>query len=269
MTDYIIDIQNETSNIKDHCAQVSEVIVNLSQLTSLGDVLNRYCKIEAEALDRLSSIRFDNVDLKKNQKIHSLYQERADVFVVKKGWVSSSRSVKDRSEDICNVYMPGDIVGIRESFFDNHNMTVLALQNCQLDRVSTDRLHELFESYVDVKRAVISYIMVNDNIAIERLRSCTHHKAEKRVAHFLLEVYARHNFKEIMDSNAISLPIKQEVVGELLGITSVHVSRCMTALEQKKMIRKTRGSISLLQPDLLAEYADFDEDSIYGHLKQV
>ncbi|BBI64147.1 hypothetical protein HSBAA_54530 [Vreelandella sulfidaeris] len=75
--------------------------------------------------------------------------------------------------------------------------------------------------------------MVNDNIAIERLRSCTHHKAEERVAHFLLEVYARYKFKGMIDSNVFAFPITQEVVGELLGITNVHVSRCMTALEQK------------------------------------
>ncbi|EHJ93012.1 hypothetical protein KUC_2974 [Vreelandella boliviensis LC1] len=165
--------------------------------------------------------------------------------------------------------MPGDIVGIRESFFDNHNMAILALQDCQLDRVSVVSLHDLCEKYADIKRAVVSYILVNDNITIERLRSCTHHKAEERVAHFLLEVYARYNFKNMIDSNVFSLPIKQEIVGELLGITSVHVSRCMTSLEQKKMIRKTRSSINLLQPELLAEYTGFNENLIYGHLIQV
>lgn len=269
MTGYMIDMQNEIPKRKGRYAPSTEVIVDLSQLINLGNILSRYCNVQAEALVRLSDIKLENVDLKKNQKLHSLYQERAEVFVVKKGWVSLCHSVRSRGKDICNVYMPGDIVGIRESFFDNHDMTLLALQDCQLDRVSADKLHDLFEKYADIKRAVVSYIMVNDNITIERLRSCTHHKAEERVAHFLLEVYARYNFKEMIDSNVISLPVKQEVVGELLGITSVHVSRCMTALEQKKMIRKTRSSINLLQPELLAEYTGFNEDLIYGHLKQV
>lgn len=269
MTGYVTDMQNEISKRKGRYAQSSEVIVGLSKLITLGDILSRYCTLKAESLEQLLDIKLESVDLKKNQKLHSLYQERPAMFVVKKGWVSLCYSVKNRGKDICNVYMPGDIVGIRESFFDNHDMTLLALQDCQLDRVSTDMLHDLFEKYADIKRAVVSYIMVNDNITIERLRSCTHHKAEERVAHFLLEVYARYNFKDMINSNVFLLPIKQEVVGELLGITSVHVSRCMTALEQKKMIRKTRSSINLLQPDLLAEYTGFNEEMIYGHLKNI
>jgi CRP-like cAMP-binding protein len=70
----------------------------------------------------------------------------------------------------------------------------------------------------------------------------------------------------MIDSNVFSFPITQEVVGELLGITSVHVSRCMTALEQKKLIRKSRSAIKLLEPELLAEYTGFDENMIYGHI---
>lgn len=269
MINYVTDMQGEIPRRKSRYAQVSEVKVDLSQLITLGNILSRYCNLQSEALERLSDIKLQNVVLKKNRKLYSLYQERPEIFVVKKGWVSLCHSFKSHGKNICNVYMPGDVVGIRESFFDNHNMTVLALQDCQLDRVSVVNLHDLCEKYADIKRAVVSYIMVNDNITIERLRSCTHHKAEERVAHFLLEVYARYNFKKMINSNEFSLPIKQEIVGELLGITSVHVSRCMTALEQKKMIRKNRGSINLLQPELLAEYSGFNESLIYGHLKQV
>ncbi|OWV30506.1 Crp/Fnr family transcriptional regulator [Halomonas campaniensis] len=269
MTGYVIDMQNGISKRKGRYAQPSEVIVDLSQLINLGNILSRYGDLQAEALTQLSCIKLESVALRKNQKLRSLYQERAEAFVVKKGWVSLCHSVKSRGEGICNVYMPGDIVGVRESFFENNDMTILALQDCQLDRISVNNLHDLFEKYADVKRAVVFYIMVNDNIIIERLRSCTHHKAEERVAHFLLEVYARYHFKEMIDSNVISLPIKQEIVGELLGITSVHVSRCMTALEQKKMIRKTRNSIDLLQPELLTKYTGFDEGLIYGSLIKI
>jgi CRP-like cAMP-binding protein len=63
-----------------------------------------------------------------------------------------------------------------------------------------------------------------------------------------------------------SFPVTQDVVGELLGMTSVHVSRCMTALEQKKLIRKTRSSIKLLKPEEMARNTGFDRDFIYGHL---
>jgi len=267
MTSSAIGISNDVLKGGDHYVQLPSVMNSQPKEITLGNILNEYAEIGAEPLARLSKINVTNTELKRNQKLYSLCQGRADIFIVHEGWVSLCHSVKSRGQDICNVYMPGDIVGIRESFFDNHDITIMALQNCLLGKVSINQIHEAFKDSADVKRAVVSYIMVNDNIAIERLRSCTHHKAEKRVAHFLLEIYARYNFKKMIDSNVFAFPITQEVVGELLGITSVHVSRCMTALEQKKLIRKSRSSIKLLEPDVLAEYTGFDKDIIYGHVR--
>ena len=264
-----IGINSDALRESNHYAQISNLVINPSKLVTLGEILSCYGELGKEALEKLSNISCQNMELKKNQKLYSSCQSRAEVFVVKKGWVSLAHSVSNRGPDICNVYMPGDIVGVRESFFDNHDINLLALENCQLGIISVNDLHDLFKDHEDIKRAVVSYVMVNDNITIERLRSCTHHKAEDRVAHFLLEIFARYSFKERLSSNIFYFPITQEVVGELLGITSVHVSRCMTALEQKKMIRKTRSSIRLLQPDLMAEYTGFDEKLIYGHTRIV
>jgi CRP-like cAMP-binding protein len=267
MTSNAIDIHSEIFKGSEHYAQLPNMMDSQSNEITLGNILSHYAEVGAESLDRLAEIDVKSMELKRNQKLYSLCQGRAEIFIVQKGWVSLCHSFKSRGQDICNVYMPGDIVGLRESFFDNHDITIVGLQNCQLGKVCVNEIHELFKDNADIKRAIVSYIMVNDNITIERLRSCTHHKAEERVAHFLLEIYARYNFKKMIDSNVFSFPITQEVVGELLGITSVHVSRCMTVLEQKKLIRKSRNSIKLLEPELLAEYTGFDENMIYGHVR--
>ncbi|MBZ5485932.1 Crp/Fnr family transcriptional regulator [Halomonas aquamarina] len=234
---------------------------------SLESVLGLYGELSAESLKSLNEVRKKTVELKRNQKMFSLCDGRADVFIVKEGWASLCHASDKRGQDICNVFMPGDIIGLRESFFENHDIIILALTNCVLEKVSVEHVHELFKNDVSVRRAVMSYIMVNDNITIERLRSCTHHRSEERVAHFLLEIYTRFCFKGLLKTNIYSFPITQDVVGELLGITSVHVSRCMTALEQKKFIRKTRSSIKLLKPEEMAKSTGFDGDFIYGHIR--
>lgn len=233
---------------------------------SIETVLRLYGELSDESFQALSNLRKKSVELKKSQKVFSLCDGRADIFVVKEGWVSLSHATSTRGQDICNVFMPGDIIGMRESFFDNHDIVILALTNCKLDKVSVEELHNLSNNNDEVRKAITSYVMVNDNITIERLRSCTHHRSEERVAHFLLEVYARFNFKGLLASNVFSFPVTQDVVGELLGMTSVHVSRCMTALEQKKLIRKTRNSIKLLEPEEMAKNTGFDSDFVYGHI---
>ncbi|MFG6665864.1 Crp/Fnr family transcriptional regulator [Halomonas sp. HNIBRBA4712] len=233
---------------------------------TLPSILGLYGEIDDQSRALLSEINARVIDLKRHQKLFFLHEGRARVFIVRKGWVSICHSVKHHGQDIGNVYMPGDIVGLRESFFDPGDVAIVALQHCELERVAVDELHALFERHDAIRKAIISYVMVNDNIAIARLRSCTHHKAEERVAHYLLEIYARYRFKQAIEGDFFALPITQEVIGELLGITSVHVSRCMTALEQKKLIRKSRTIIKLLEPERLKERTGFDEALIYGHV---
>ncbi|MBE0403861.1 Crp/Fnr family transcriptional regulator [Halomonas citrativorans] len=234
---------------------------------TLENILGLYGELEHESIESLYAMRKKPVELKRNQKMFSLCDGRADIFVVKEGWASLCHASDKRSQDICNVFMPGDIIGIRDSFFENHDIIILALTNCKLEKVSVEDIHELFKTNMSVRKAIMSYIMVNDNITIERLRSCTHHRSEERVAHFLLEIYARFCFKGMLKTNIYAFPITQDVVGELLGITSVHVSRCMTALEQKKFIRKTRSSIKLLKPEEMAAATGFDSEFIYGHVR--
>ena len=161
-----------------------------SSCIGLGEVLSLYGELSADALAALANIRQKPVELKRNQKVFSLCEGRADIFVVKEGWASLSHATSTRGQDICNVFMPGDIIGMRESFFENHDIVILSLTNCKLEKVSVEGLHELFKTNEEVRKAITSYVMVNDNITIERLRSCTHHRSEERVAHFLLEVYA-------------------------------------------------------------------------------
>ncbi|MBR2512486.1 MAG: Crp/Fnr family transcriptional regulator [Halomonas sp.] len=233
----------------------------------LEKVFNLYGSLDEESVDALSQVRKRDVELKKNQKIFSSCNEQADLFLVKEGWVSLAHAANKRGQDICNIFMPGDVIGLRESFFDNHDIAILALTNCKLEKFSVSDLHQLFRERDEVREAATSYVLVNDNISIERLRSCTHHRSEERVAHFLLEVYERFKFKGLLTSNVFSFPVTQNVVGELLGMTSVHVSRCMTALEQKKLIRKTRSSIKLIQPEEMAKITDFDKEFVYGHVR--
>ncbi|WNL38484.1 Crp/Fnr family transcriptional regulator [Halomonas sp. PAMB 3232] len=233
---------------------------------TLANTLGLYGPIGALSQSLLGGVGVKTITLRRHQKLFFLQEGKPRLFVVKKGWVGICHSVKNYGQDIGNVYMPGDIVGLRESFFDHQDVAILALQHCELERVAAEDLHELFEAHDDIRKAIVSYVMVNDNIAIARLRSCTHHKAEERVAHYLLEVYARYRFKQDDDADFFSLPITQEVIGELLGMTSVHVSRCMTALEQKKLIRKSRTVVKLLEPERLKEQTGFDEQLMYGHV---
>ncbi|MCD6006282.1 Crp/Fnr family transcriptional regulator [Halomonas sp. IOP_6] len=239
---------------------INAACINISQ------VLGLYGEMGERSLNMLSTMPQKPMELKKSQRFFAVSDGRSDIFVIKEGWASLAHSTNTSGQGICNIFMPGDIIGMRESFFECHDLIIFPITNCELIKFSGDYLHALCKENEEVRKAITSYVMVNDNVTIERLRSCTHHQSIERVAHFLLEIYARFKFKGLLEGDVFDFPVTQEIVGELLGMTSVHVSRCMTALEQKKIIRKNRSSIKLLKPDEMAENTGFDSDFIYGHV---
>lgn len=249
---------------KEGCYSSSSLSPKSSSI-SLDVSLGLYGFLDNDARCRLREMDVEHVELKKNNKIVPVSNGLSDIYLVKEGWVCLCHPESEKGEEVFNFFIPGNIVGVRESFFINHGFSVMALTNCKLQKIPTLQFRFYYDNDKDIRDAITHYVMVNDNISLDRLRSCTHHKAEQRVAHFLLEVFTRLKFNKILTGNIFSFPLRQDQVGELIGMTNVHVSRCMTSLEQKKLIRKARCRINLLNPERLTEYTGFDRDFIYGY----
>ncbi|WP_181870819.1 Crp/Fnr family transcriptional regulator [Vreelandella rituensis] len=187
----------------------------------------------------------------------------SDIYVLESGWACLFTTTENDSREMVDIFLPGDIIGLRESFLTGENAKVVMLTNGRLVSMKYCALHALAQENDDVSNAVLRFIIVHDNILIERLRSCTQNQAEKRVAHFLLEIHTRLSFSVNLSESFFNMPITQTVIGNLLGITSVHVSRCMASLENRKLIRKKRNGVMILKADVMAHETGFDKDSVY------
>jgi predicted transcriptional regulator len=68
------------------------------------------------------------------------------------------------------------------------------------------------------------------------------------------------------EQNDYELPMTQEQLADVLGLTSVHVNRTLQALEQQKLIRRHKRSVTIGDWQKLADAGDFDPT--YLHLRQ-
>jgi hypothetical protein len=81
--------------------------------------------------------------------------------------------------------------------------------------------------------------------------------AYERVAHFLLEVQRRLEIAGLGDGQRFPLPLTQEIMGDALGLSIVHVNRTLQQLRRERLIELRSGVTILLQRDLLASIANF------------
>jgi len=62
----------------------------------------------------------------------------------------------------------------------------------------------------------------------------------------LLDLHARLSLLGLVENDTFDLPLTQEVLGDLLGLTSVHVNRTIRSLEADGLIARSDHRIRLI-----------------------
>ena len=95
----------------------------------------------------------------------------------------------------------------------------------------------------------------------DRLLSVGRQTALERVAHFLLELFYRVRLRDPEPlGSSINMPLTQEHIGDALGLTAVHVNRMLRELRERDLVRVASQTLTVVNPDGLAEIAGFDDD---------
>ncbi|BBI64148.1 hypothetical protein HSBAA_54540 [Vreelandella sulfidaeris] len=67
MTNNAIDIHSEVARGSSGYAQIPDVTMLQTKMTTLGNILSRYGGLGSEALDKLSAINLKSMEFKRNQ----------------------------------------------------------------------------------------------------------------------------------------------------------------------------------------------------------
>src|SRR5262249_10318746 len=81
--------------------------------------------------------------------------------------------------------------------------------------------------------------------------------AYERVAHLLLELFHRLRPVGFTQGNRYLLPLTQEMLADALGLSVVHTNRTLQQLRRDRLIELNSSAVNILQPEALAELADY------------
>jgi CRP-like cAMP-binding protein len=82
--------------------------------------------------------------------------------------------------------------------------------------------------------------------------------ADRRLAHFLCEVAFRLGKSTIKDNAAFEFPLTQRDLADLLGMSAVHVNRCLQKMRKNGLIELKRQTFRIRDRGRMYEIADFD-----------
>ncbi|WP_052383916.1 Crp/Fnr family transcriptional regulator [Litchfieldella xinjiangensis] len=175
------------------------------------------------------------------------------------GWAYAFRNLDDGNRQILKVYLPGDIIGLREFAFASRQAGVTMIEDGVLCRFTHQQLLRIFRHSTTLTAILYAISCRQQAMLSERLVYMAHRTAQQRLAHFLYEIYLRLERNGAVDEGHFRLPLSQEELADALGLSNVHVSRTFSTLRDEGLVYRERHRVHLPDPERLAEFAEFDD----------
>lgn len=232
-----------------------------------------YAELSQDEQELLDSLEKSPKAFSRNTVLWEQGQQLDHFYTVRSGWACSYRNMEDGSRQVLDIYVPGDIVGLREFAFQRRIANLQAISEATLCPFPKHRLSEVFEQSQKLCNLFFLISARDQAILVERLINLGRRSAREKLAHFLLEMAYRLDkaCADIYDCN--HLPLTQVVIADALGLSTVHLNRTLQELKQEGLVTLGPDGINLLDREGLIKVAGFDpeylSEDVDGMLKSL
>ena len=137
-----------------------------------------------------------------------------------------------------------------------------AISETVVSAVSYSVLGQIF---VDDPRLAAAFLL-----SVQKERVSLMHKlaevgrvsAYERVAGMMLDLLVRCRQAGIADNNVIHCPLTQEQIGDMLGLTNVHVNRMLRQLNDEGVLEGMHTQFAIIDEDRLSSLAAFQANFV-------
>ncbi len=199
----------------------------------------------------------------KNRDVIVAGRPYGGIYLNHDGWLFRYKILHDGSRQIIDFILPGQVFGLQSCLFQRALYSVATITDCSLSLIPFAASDELFEREPAFARQLFSAAVWEAAVLAEHLTNAARRSAYQRVSHFLLELFVRLEAAGHAEGTRFFMPLTQELIGDALGLTTVHVNRTFRALREDKLIAMGEKSITILDFEALARISDF-ENSYLG-----
>jgi CRP/FNR family transcriptional regulator len=209
-----------------------------------------------EDVETLEDLEREPIHVKAGERLREQGRPFTDVILVREGWAASHYEVGDGTRQVVHLHVSGDLAGLQDVAFDHAITTTVALTDCAICRLPRKRIMDLIARSPRVTAILLMLQMQEEAVLVERLVSVGSRSAIRRTAHLLLELDRR---RAAAGGDPVPhIPLSQRQIADCLGLTDVHVNRCMRRLKQAGAIAVGRNRITVLDEAALDRFARFD-----------
>jgi CRP-like cAMP-binding protein len=206
------------------------------------------------------------ITLKEPIKPHSYLareEQRVDALhIVTDGWAFRYATTKEGRRQISALLLPGDIANLDSLMFDELDYGIRTITETTIVSLPKERALALAR-HPGIARTFTWLGLVDNAILSRWALSLGRKSAIERFAHLLCELSVRLGVGDGNDS-CFAFPLTQEVLGDALGLTTIHVNRTMQQLRSEGLIATDNRTIILPNLVRLREVGGFDPHYLHA-----
>lgn len=162
------------------------------------------------------------------------------------GWISSSIILRNGDRLIQKLHLPGDMLATPGMVLPRAADTLTALTEAVTAFVPSERFGRLFVEMPRVAALFTVAIQMERLALMDTLATTSNASARERLARLLVDLHMRLSAIGAVEEDSFHLPLTQEAIGDLIGLTPVHVNRTIRSMEEAGLIARQGHRFRLL-----------------------
>ena len=191
-------------------------------------------------------------------------EPRGHLTLIVEGWACHYTTLENGKRQIVSLYLPGDLCepfGILPRFMTN---AIAAITPVTIAQLRHDTMRRTAQASPRIEEALWWDLLTSFAIEREHLISLGRRTATERLGHLFCELHLRlENIGLVDDELSYDMPVTQADLGDLLGLSLVHVNRSLQELRATRLMSLRGRRLTIHNLRGLRELSLFDESYLH------
>lgn len=223
--------------------------------------------LPAEDQQAIRSLPFHIRRLEPNDHILREGEKAKVCPILLQGYAYRQKTSADGGRQIVALKIPGDALDFQSLYVETADHNLQALTHVELAVFAIKDFETFVAPRPNLARAVLVDILIEASIGREWLLNIGRRNALARLAHLLCEIFYRIQQIAAENIDSLEVPLTQEQLADLLGLTPVHINRTLKLLEDAGAVRRISRRLTIGNLSALRQIADFSD--LYLHRSSV
>lgn len=220
--------------------------------------LRQYAPISETDIAGLRAIVERKLTIGKKRDVILEGYETRKLHIVERGFAARYKLLHNGKRQVLSVILPGDVIGMPSAFFASSPYSVTALSDVIVQAVPLKSFLDLCLRAPRLAVAALLYSQHELATRYDRIVDVGRRSPLERVARFLLKLHSRLRSADCAEDDSFEMPLSQEIIGDLLGLSAPHVNRMLHQLKGEGLVSMDHHRVTFEDLEGLRLLAQFE-----------